>query len=75
MSNDAGCLNARLRASGWAAYLSPFDLAYLAGHSDFSTTKRYVPPNVDALRATMERARMVQSGHKIGHSAEIQAGR
>ena len=58
------------RLTRWAAYLSPFDLAYLAGHSDFSTTKRYVHPNVDALRATMERARSVQSGHNSGHSAE-----
>jgi integrase len=45
------------RLTRWASYLSPFDLAYLAGHSDFSTTKRYVHPNVDALRGTMERAR------------------
>jgi integrase len=26
----------------WAAYMDPYTLAYLAGHSDFSTTRRYV---------------------------------
>jgi integrase len=26
----------------WAEYMGPFTLAYLAGHSDFSTTRRYV---------------------------------
>jgi integrase len=28
----------------WAAYMDPYTLAYLAGHSDFSTTRRYGSP-------------------------------
>jgi|SRR5579872_5749943 len=28
----------------WAGHMDPYTLAYLAGHSDFSTTKRYVHP-------------------------------
>jgi hypothetical protein len=28
----------------WAAYMDPYTLAYLAGHSDFSTTRRYASP-------------------------------
>jgi site-specific recombinase XerD len=27
--------------------------AYLAGHSDFSTTKRYVHPKAETIRAAM----------------------
>lgn len=42
--------------------------AYFAGHSDFSTTRRYVHPNLEAGREAMERARGVQGGHNIGHS-------
>ncbi len=41
----------------WAAHMDPYTLAYLAGHSDFSTTKRYVHPQADAVRAALERAR------------------
>ena len=28
----------------WAAHMDPYTLGYLAGHSDFSTTRRYVHP-------------------------------
>ena len=34
----------------------PFTLAYLAGHSDISITKRYVHPKDKTARASMERA-------------------
>jgi hypothetical protein len=37
----------------WASYL-PFDLAYLARHRDFSTTRRYVHPNVETIRQAIE---------------------
>jgi integrase len=54
----------------WADILDPYTLAYLAGHSDFGTTKRYVHPNLNTARETLERARKAQGGHKSGHSAE-----
>ena len=54
----------------WASILDPYTLAYLAGHSDFGTTKRYVHPNLNTAREAFERARQAQGGHKTGHSAE-----
>src|SRR5262245_59365812 len=36
--------------------MDPFTLAYLAGHSDISITKRYVHPKDGTVRAAMERA-------------------
>ena len=36
--------------------MDPFTLAYLAGHSDISITKRYVHPEDETVRAAMERA-------------------
>jgi integrase len=41
----------------WAKILDPYTLAYLAGHSDFSTTKRYVHPNLNTAREALERAK------------------
>ncbi len=49
----------------WAAFLDPYTLAYLAGHSDFSTTRRYVHPQADTIKAAIEKTR---GGHRIGHS-------
>ena len=54
----------------WAGILDPYTLAYLAGHSDFGTTRRYVHPNLNTAREALERARAVQGGHKIGHNPE-----
>ena len=54
----------------WAGILDPYTLAYLAGHSDFATTRRYVHPNLNTAREALERARKVQGGHRIGHSPE-----
>lgn len=54
----------------WAAYMDAYTLAYLAGHSDFSTTRRYVHPQAHTVREAMERARKGQGGHNSGHSAE-----
>lgn len=48
----------------WAAHMDPYTLAYLAGHSDFSTTRRYVHPQVQTVRDAIERARNGQSGAK-----------
>ncbi len=52
----------------WAKILDPYTLAYLAGHSDFGTTKRYVHPNLNTAREALAKARSAQGGHKIGHS-------
>jgi integrase len=55
----------------WAAYMDPYTLAYLAGHSDFSTTRRYVHPQADTVRAAMERARAASQGsHVFRHGDE-----
>jgi integrase len=40
----------------WAAHMDPYTLAYLAGHSDFATTRRYVHPQAATVLAAMERA-------------------
>lgn len=54
----------------WAEYMDPYTLAYLAGHSDFATTRRYVHPQAETVRAAMERARRGQGGHSSGHTLE-----
>jgi integrase len=54
----------------WAEYMDPFTLAYLAGHSDFSTTRRYVHPQAETVRAAMERGRSARGRHNSGHSDE-----
>jgi hypothetical protein len=41
--------------------MDPYTLGYLAGHSDFSTTKRYIHPQAQTVLAAMERARVAQS--------------
>ncbi len=45
----------------WAAHMDPYTLGYLAGHSDFSTTRRYVHPQVQTVKEAIERARNGQS--------------
>jgi integrase len=52
----------------WAVYMDPYTLAYLAGHSDFSITRRYVHPQVQTIRDALERARKGQGGHSSGHN-------
>ncbi|MBM3765921.1 MAG: site-specific integrase [Acidobacteria bacterium] len=54
----------------WAAYMDPYTLGYLAGHSDFSTTRRYVHPQAHTIMEAIERARKAQGGHRNGHNAE-----
>ncbi len=61
----------------WAAVMDPYTLAYLAGHSDFATTRRYVHPRRQTVLDAMERALNAQGGHKIGHnqqSEELERG-
>jgi integrase len=43
----------------WASHMDPYTLAYLAGHSDMATTKRYVHPQVQTVREAIERARII----------------
>jgi integrase len=56
----------------WAPHMDPWTLAYLAGHRDMSTTKRYVHPQEQTTRQAIERAReAVESlwgGHRLGHT-------
>lgn len=54
----------------WAAFMDPYTLGYLAGHSDFATTRRYVHPQAHTILEAIERARNAQGGHKTGHNAE-----
>ncbi len=52
----------------WASVMDPYTLAYLAGHSDFSTTKRYVHPQKDQVLEAMRKAQEARMGYKSGHS-------
>lgn len=57
----------------WSSAIDPYTLAYLAGHSDFATTKRYVHPRLEVVRAQLKKAREVQTPHKIRHSDKTEA--
>ena len=52
----------------WAAILDPYTLAYLAGHSHFGTTRRYVHPNLNTAREALERVRNAPTGKRSVHS-------
>jgi integrase len=52
----------------WAPHMDPWTLAYLAGHRDMNITKRYVHPQVQTIRAAMDRAQVASSGHTSGHT-------
>lgn len=54
----------------WAPNMDPWTLAYLAGHRDMAITRRYIHPQQETIRKAMEKAREVQGGHKIVHSAD-----
>jgi integrase len=60
----------------WAPHMDPWTLAYLAGHRDMNTTKRYVHPQERTIQDAMSRARTSErapeSGHKSGHSEAAQ---
>jgi len=57
----------------WSNVMDPFTLAYLAGHSDFSTTKRYVHPQKEQVLEAMRKAQEAQTPHKSRHSTQIEA--
>jgi integrase len=52
----------------WAAHMDPYTLADVAGHGDFGTTKRYVHPQAETVRAAMQRAQGGPAGHTSGHT-------
>lgn len=58
------------RLTRWARVMDPYTLAHLAGHSDFSTTRRYVHPSWETIRAAVHKAEEEQTGHKNGHSEQ-----
>ena len=41
----------------WAGHMDPYTLAYLAGHRDFFTTRRYVHPQTQTVLRAIERSR------------------
>jgi integrase len=53
-----------------AAHIDPYTLAHVAGHADFSTTRRYVHPQAATVREAMERARRAWGGYNSGHTTE-----
>ena len=48
--------------------MDPWTLAYLAGHRDMNTTKRYVHPQEQTILDAMEKARAAKGGHSLGHT-------
>jgi integrase len=52
----------------WATVMDPYTLAYLAGHRDFATTRRYVHPRTETVLAAMERAQEAQQLAQIEHN-------
>ena len=55
----------------WAAHMDPYTLAYLAGHSDFATTRRYVHSQSETVLAAMEKVRTAKGGHTPGHTDQF----
>jgi integrase len=53
----------------WAPHMDPWTLAYLAGHSNMSITKRYIHPQEYSTRLAIEKARNAQGGHNSGHNS------
>jgi integrase len=52
----------------WAEVMDPYTLAYLAGHSDFATTRRYVHPRKETVLEAMGRAQKAQGWAQIEHN-------
>jgi integrase len=54
----------------WAPHMDPYTLAYLAGHRNMNTTKRYIYPQEQTIRDAMDRAGVAKGGHTSGHTAD-----
>ena len=54
----------------WAPHMDPWTLAYLAGHRDMNSTKRYVHPQEQTVRAAMDRAQVASGGHTSRHTGQ-----
>jgi integrase len=54
----------------WAAYMDPYTLGFLAGHSGFATIRRHVHPQAHTIMEAIERARNAQGGHTVGHTSD-----
>ena len=54
----------------WAEVMDPYTLAYLAGHSDFATTRRYVHPRKETVLQAIERAQKAQGWAQIEHNPQ-----
>jgi integrase len=54
----------------WAEVMDPYTLAYLAGHSDFATTRRYVHPRKETVLDAMERAQRARGSAQIEHNGK-----
>jgi integrase len=52
----------------WAEVMDPYTLAYLAGHADFATTRRYVHPRRETVLQAIERAQKAQGWAQIEHN-------
>jgi integrase len=52
----------------WSAHMDPYTLSYLAGHSSFVTTKRYVHPQADTVLTAMKRVKNAKGGYKSGYN-------
>jgi len=50
--------------------MDPYTLAHLAVHSDFCTTRRYIHPSWETVRAAVLKAEEEHTGHNKGHSNE-----
>jgi len=54
----------------WAEVMDPYTLAYLAGHSDFATTRRYVHPRKETVLRAIERAQKARGRAQIEHNRQ-----
>jgi integrase len=55
----------------WSAHMDPYTLGYLAAHSDFATTRRYVHPQAETVLAAMEKADIARTGHTPRHTEDL----
>jgi integrase len=54
----------------WAPHMDPYTLKYLAGHSSFATTERYVHPQKETVLTAMDRVEVAKDGDKSEDSGK-----